>query len=156
MISFKIENDTFIFEGTLNSSEASKAFDDAFSKLTSASIAKFDFSGVTTANSTGIIELFNFLKKLTCTIEHHNTPVWLLDLFNMVEGIHTDNTKVKSIQLPYQSESSGKEILKIYTFGESLPDQKNYDDVEIDLITVDGEEFEGDFDLPTLLMFKNK
>lgn len=76
-----------------------------------------DFDQLTFINSNGVklwIEFISALRSDT-TLIYQRCPKILVDQFNMVKGLYTNNTQIESFYAPYYDEKSDSEEMKLIT-----------------------------------------
>ncbi|MGE0763913.1 MAG: hypothetical protein AB7N80_11595 [Bdellovibrionales bacterium] len=140
---------SMVFEGVLDENTSLDDLNAAFAKLKAANpkgVITLDLSKVARANSSGILTWLKFLKNSNYPFKYVNSPVWLVSQFNMISGYFEGGSFVESFQAPYyapQSQSSKSFNLII---GRDVPLQQDYSNFSFKNRTVNGEEFEIDFE----------
>lgn len=106
----------------------------------------FDLSEINRANSCGILTWLRILKNFDFEYFYTNTPLWLISQFNMIAEFFTSSAKVKSVQAHYYCGDRDSTIVRVLEIGKDVPILESYDDFDLPNVTVDGYEYEPDFD----------
>lgn len=137
------------FEGVLDEQCSLDTLVDAFAQLKDSGLKEplsIDLSQVRRANSSGIIIWLKFLQKTATQMCYVNTPVWLVNQFNMIDQFFENASKVESVQAPYYCEDTGGSLNIKLNIGEEIPIKDSYDDFSVENRVVDGQEYEPDFE----------
>ncbi len=112
---FTIENDILYFVGDLTEIPPAETFNAEFKKSIESldkgedHIITTSFERVGHINSVGVRKLIKVLRDCERTLNFVNSPVWLVDQFNMINGFFGEKHFATSFYCPYYSESSGDE-----------------------------------------------
>ena len=140
---------TLSFEGILDEQCVLDDLVGAFSKIQGTGFQEplnLDLSQVRRANSSGIIIWLKFLQKTGTQMCYINSPVWLVNQFNMIDQFFENASKVKSVQAPYYCEDTGGSMNINLNIGEEIPIKESYEDFALENKVIDGQEYEPDFE----------
>jgi hypothetical protein len=147
----EILNGLIRFSGTLNEESEFVLIRQFLWEANSRSMA-ISFRNVQRANSCGIIAWFKLARELDVRIRYIETPVWLIEQFNM-SPFFLRNATVESFYAPfYEIESGGHEV-KLLRVGIEVPILPNYADFEFDLQTAESVHIEADFQADEYFFF---
>jgi len=137
------------FEGVLDERCVLDDLVNAFSNVKNSGDGKpliLDLSAVKRANSSGIITWLKFLQKAGVKMCYINSPVWLVNQFNMIDQFFENGSKVESIQAPFYCEDTGESLNINLNIGAEIPIKDSYEDFSLDNRIIDGQEYEPDFE----------
>lgn len=112
-----------------------------------------DYSEVKRANSCGILTWLQVTSMGSYPITYVNVPVWLIAQFNMIEEFMMGDITISSIQAPFYCPDTDETTILTLKVGEDIPVQEQYDDFEFPVQTIDGKEYEPDFEPSDYFLF---
>jgi hypothetical protein len=139
----EILNGVIRFSGTLNEDSDFVLIRRFLEELNSTNIA-ISFRNVQRANSCGIIAWFKLARELDLRVRYLETPVWLIEQFNM-SPFFLRNATVESFYAPFYEIESGGHEFKLLRVGIEVPILSNYSDFEFDLQAAEFANIEADF-----------
>lgn len=116
------------------------------SKAAKGSSVSLDLSKVSRANSSGLLQWLRMTKRLKCGLNYINTPVWLVEQFNMIDEFFDGKISVESIYAHFycpDTDSSETHLLKL---GVEVPIQDQYKSFQLKVTSSEGKMLEPDFD----------
>lgn len=116
------------------------------SRTDKTSLVSLDLSKVNRANSSGLLQWLRMTKRLKCGLKYINTPVWLVEQFNMIDEFFDGKISVESIFAHFycpDTDSSETHLLKL---GADVPIREQYKDFQLKMTSADGKSLEPDFD----------
>lgn len=147
---------TLVFEDVLDERVSVKELNDVHAKLTSGGFHPpiiLDFSKVPYANSSGIVVWLRFLSEVKSEFKYVNTPIWLVNQFNMIDGHFVNESFVESFQAPFYAPATRDSEALTLVLGKDLPVLSDYGGFTFPNRIVDGKEFEIDFSPERYLSF---
>jgi hypothetical protein len=139
----EILNGVIRFSGTLNEDSDFVLIRRFLEELNSTNIS-ISFRAVQRANSCGIIAWFKLARELDLRVRYLETPVWLIEQFNM-SPFFLRNATVESFYAPFYEIESGGHEFKLLRVGIEVPILSNYSDFELDLQAAEFANIEADF-----------
>ncbi|MFZ9519089.1 MAG: hypothetical protein ACO3A4_01295 [Silvanigrellaceae bacterium] len=116
------------------------------SKAAKGKAVSLDLSKVNRANSSGLLQWLRMTKRLKCALNYVNTPVWLVEQFNMIDEFFDGQISVESIYAHFycpETDSSETHLLKL---GVEVPIQEQYKTFQLKVTSTNGQSLEPDFD----------
>jgi ABC-type transporter Mla MlaB component len=102
-----------------------------------------DFSHVSRANSSGLLQWLRLMKKTRIPLCYIRTPVWLVEQFNMIDEFFDGDVSVESIYAHFYSPETDSSETHLLTLGTDVPILENYRSYNAQL---EGSQLEPDFD----------
>lgn len=145
----KQEGQLVSLEGILNEHVDLQVVESAVveaSKSAKGGAVSLDLSKVNRANSSGLLQWLRMTKRLKCPLNYVNTPVWLVEQFNMIDEFFDGKISVESIFAHFycpDTDTSETHLLKV---GVEVPIQDQYKSFHLKVTSADGKLLEPDFD----------
>ena len=145
----RVEGRTLHFSGVLDEASIMDAVKTSIEEGASNAAGQrvlFDLSEVKRANSCGILSWLRLLRDVDVPVTYINTPIWLIAQFNMIAEFFSGEVDVESIQAPFYCPDDDTSIALTLLIGKDVPVQDDYEDFEFENRTIEGREYEPDFD----------
>lgn len=151
-----VQANALAFDGVLDEETSLKdlltAFEEVKAKGFQPPLA-LNFAKVTRGNSAGIVTWLKFMKQIQTPVKYVDTPVWLVGQFNMIKGYFENSSHVESFQAPYYCNDGQHSKVVTLVIGKDLPILDDYSRYTFPNQSIDGKDFEIDFDPQQFLSF---
>lgn len=105
-----------------------------------------DFSQVSRANSSGLLQWLRLMKKIQIPLCYVRTPVWLVEQFNMIDEFFDGDVSVESIYAHFYYPETDSSETRLLTLGTDIPILENYRNFSTSSALTDAGQLEPDFD----------
>jgi hypothetical protein len=144
---FSVENQSFVFQGSLDESTPENSLISEFQKLRLSLGSKplsVDFTDVLGANSNGIVSWLRFIESARHPLSYRGVPVWMVGQFNMIDRFFAFGSFVESMAVPFYSAESNESEVVILRVGADIEIRNCYRDFNLGPRTFRGKIFEMD------------
>lgn len=105
-----------------------------------------DLSKVQRANSSGLLQWLRMTKRLKLPLCYKNSPVWLVEQFNMIDEFFDGQVRVESIFAHFYCPETDSSETHLLTLGKDIPILDQYKTFHASATSTDGKTLEPDFD----------
>lgn len=105
-----------------------------------------DLSKVQRANSSGLLQWLRMTKRVSKPLCYRNTPVWLVEQFNMIDEFFDGHVRVESLYAHFYCPESDNSESHLLTIGKEVPVLSQYKDFHVNVTSREGKLLEPDFD----------
>lgn len=145
------EGRTISLEGVLNEHVDLNVIEEAIREANKAAASDngevlLDLSKVQRANSSGLLQWLRMTKRLSLPLCYRNTPVWLVEQFNMIDEFFDGDVRVESLYAHFYCPETDSSESHLLTLGKEVPILSQYKDFQVTVTSGEGKTLEPDFD----------